>query len=47
MPLRVAALRATPGMLVLRPADGNETSGAYKARSRRVRGPLLSGVPRG
>ncbi|MBW4656284.1 MAG: transketolase [Kaiparowitsia implicata GSE-PSE-MK54-09C] len=26
----IAALRAIPGLTVLRPADGNETSGAYK-----------------
>ncbi|BDI17754.1 hypothetical protein ANSO36C_35560 [Nostoc cf. commune SO-36] len=31
----LASLRAIPNLLVFRPADGNETSGAYKARSDR------------
>jgi transketolase len=37
----IASLRAIPDLLVIRPADGNETSGAYKVAIKAARGKLL------
>merc|ERR1719440_1044527 len=40
----IPSLRMIPGLVVLRPADGNETSGAYKIaveRSKSMAGPTL------
>jgi len=40
----IPGLRVIPGLVVLRPADGNETSGAYKVaveRSKQLAGPTL------
>merc|ERR1712137_1259517 len=40
----IPSLRMIPGLVVLRPADGNETAGAYKIaieRSKEGRGPTL------
>ncbi|MCW6035677.1 transketolase [Spirulina subsalsa FACHB-351] len=34
----IASLRAIPDLIVLRPADGNETSGAYKVAVERAKG---------
>ena len=41
-----AALRAIPETVVFRPADGNETSGAYKVAIERRGGPTLLGLSR-
>lgn len=41
-----ASLRAIPDIVVLRPADGNETSGAYKIALENRRGPTLIGLSR-
>ncbi len=41
-----AALRAIPELLVIRPADGNETSGAYKVAIDHREGPTLMGLSR-
>merc|ERR1719450_1583915 len=40
----IPSLRMIPGLVVLRPADGNETSGAYRVaveRSKSMAGPTL------
>jgi transketolase len=37
----IASLRAIPNLTVFRPADGNETSGAYKAAVENLTGPTL------
>lgn len=37
----IASLRAIPNLVVLRPADGNETSGAYKVAIERRNAPTL------
>ncbi|MGK7873849.1 MAG: transketolase [Xenococcaceae cyanobacterium] len=42
----VASLRAIPNLVVVRPADGNETSGAYKAAVERRDGPTLLALSR-
>ncbi|MBW4648223.1 MAG: transketolase [Kastovskya adunca ATA6-11-RM4] len=41
-----ASLRAIPEIVVMRPADGNETSGAYKAAVENRRGPTVIGLSR-
>ena len=41
-----AALRAMPELVVIRPADGNETSGAYKFAIEHRNGPTLMGFSR-
>lgn len=41
-----AALRTMPELLVMRPADGNETSGAYKVAIEHRDGPTLIGLSR-
>lgn len=41
-----ASLRAIPELLVFRPADGNETSGAYKMAIKHRNGPSLLGLSR-
>ncbi|PSO59196.1 MAG: transketolase [Cyanobacteria bacterium QH_2_48_84] len=42
----LASLRAMPELQVIRPADGNETSGAYKAAINQRRGPTLLSLSR-
>jgi transketolase len=42
----VASLRAIPNLAVFRPADGNETSGAYKAAIERDNAPTLLALSR-
>ncbi|KAJ1923646.1 Transketolase [Tieghemiomyces parasiticus] len=42
----LAALRATPNMLVLRPADGNETTGAYIAAMENATRPAVLSLSR-
>lgn len=42
----VAALRTIPDLVVMRPADGNETSGAYKVAIERREGPTLMALSR-
>ncbi|MFW6263920.1 MAG: transketolase [Cyanobacteriota bacterium] len=42
----IASLRAIPELVVIRPADGNETSGAYKAAVERRNGPTLLALSR-
>jgi transketolase len=42
----VASLRAIPGLLVIRPADGNETSGAYKVAIQNRKRPTLLALSR-
>lgn len=42
----LAALRTMPELLVMRPADGNETSGAYKAAIEHRNGPSLLALSR-
>ncbi|MBE9179168.1 transketolase [Oculatella sp. LEGE 06141] len=42
----VASLRTIPNLVVMRPADGNETSGAYKAAVERREGPTLLALSR-
>jgi transketolase len=42
----LAALRAIPGLVVLRPADANETAAAWKAAIRRRDGPTLLALTR-
>jgi len=42
----LASLRAIPGLLVMRPADGNETSGAYEAAVSETRRPSLLALSR-
>merc|ERR1711879_1036508 len=40
----IPSLRMIPGLVVMRPADGDETSGAYKVaveRSKKLQGPTL------
>ena len=41
-----AALRAIPELVVIRPADGNETSGAYKFAIEHREGPTVIGLSR-
>jgi transketolase len=43
---QIAALRAIPELVVIRPADGNETSGAYKAAIDRRSNPTLLSLSR-
>ncbi|MFN3678632.1 transketolase [Thermosynechococcus sp.] len=42
----LASLRAIPNLLVIRPADGNETSGAYKVAIQRRNQPTLLALTR-
>jgi transketolase len=42
----IASLRAIPNLLVFRPADGNETSGAYKIATERRNQPSLMAMTR-
>ncbi len=42
----IASLRAIPDLVVIRPADGNETSGAYKVAVERRHGPTLLALSR-
>jgi transketolase len=42
----IASLRAIPNLLVFRPADGNETSGAYKVAIERRKQPSLLAMTR-
>jgi transketolase len=42
----IASLRAIPNLLVFRPADGNETSGAYKIAAERRNQPSLLAMTR-
>jgi transketolase len=42
----IASLRAIPNLLVFRPADGNETSGAYKIATERRNQPSLLAMTR-
>ncbi len=42
----IASLRTVPELLVMRPADGNETSGAYKAAIEHRNGPTLLALSR-
>jgi len=42
----IASLRAIPELLVMRPADGNETSGAYKVAIEHRQGPTLLALSR-
>jgi transketolase len=42
----IASLRAIPNLLVFRPADGNETSGAYKIAVERRKQPSLMAMTR-
>jgi len=45
----IPSLRMIPGLVVMRPADGNETAGAYKAaveRSKSMSGPTLLALSR-
>jgi transketolase len=42
----VASLRAIPNLLVIRPADGNETSGAYKVAMENRKRPTLLALSR-
>jgi transketolase len=42
----VASLRAIPNLLVIRPADGNETSGAYKVAIQNRKRPTLLALSR-
>ncbi len=42
----LASLRVIPGLTVIRPADGNETSGAYAAAIARRNGPTLLALSR-
>ncbi len=42
----VASLRAIPNLLVMRPADGNETSGAYKVAMQNRKRPTLLALSR-
>jgi transketolase len=42
----VASLRAIPGLLVMRPGDGNETSGAYKVAVSETMRPTLLALSR-
>jgi transketolase len=42
----IASLRAIPNLLVFRPADGNETSGAYKIAMERRKQPSLLAMSR-
>jgi len=43
---QLSALRAMPGMHVMRPADGNEVSGAYKVAVNRRNGPTVMALSR-
>ena len=43
---QIASLRAIPDLVVIRPADGNETSGAYKVAVERRHGPTLLALSR-
>jgi transketolase len=42
----IASLRAIPNLLVIRPADGNETSGAYKVAIQNRKRPTLMALSR-
>lgn len=42
----IPSLRIIPNLVVIRPADGNETSGAYKAAIERRNGPTLLALSR-
>lgn len=43
---QLASLRAMPNMYVMRPADGNEVSGAYKVAVKRRTGPTVMALSR-